>query len=59
MMNDDYKPKCPKCGNTNFIAISDGYVDKADKAIGMIICKDSKCQTIVGCLPRKEIWDEQ
>ncbi|MUL11523.1 hypothetical protein [Aliivibrio fischeri] len=56
MTNDEFKPACHKCGNTNFIAMTNGYVARADLSIGMIICSKEDCQTVVGCLPHKDIW---
>ena len=58
MTNDEFQPECPKCGKSNFVAISNGYVKRADLAIGMIICGEENCQTVVGCLPQNEIWEK-
>ncbi len=58
MTNDEFNPACPKCGNSNFIAINNCYVARADLCIGMIICAKEDCQTVVGCLPHKEIWEK-
>ena len=56
MTNDEFKPACPKCGNINFIALTNGYVARADLSIGMSICSKEDCQTVVGYLPHKDIW---
>lgn len=57
MMNDEYEPSCPKCGGKGFTAIQNPHVARAELAIPMIICSDLKCQTVVGVLPKDEIWD--
>lgn len=58
MMNDEYKPSCPKCGEEGFTAIKNTSVARADLVIPMIICSNLECQTVVGVLPKDEIWDK-
>ncbi|MCD9485457.1 hypothetical protein GLP25_20055 [Photobacterium phosphoreum] len=58
MINDEFKPACPRCGNIKFIAVNNGYVARADFSIGMIICSKENCQTVVGCLPLGDIFEQ-
>lgn len=55
--NDEYKPTCLKCGEGQFVAIQDGRVANADKAIPMIICAKEDCQAVVGVLPFNSVWN--
>ena len=57
MTTNELKPTCPKCGNKNFTAVSNGYVANADLSIAMIICSFKTCHTIVGCLPYDAVWE--
>ncbi|EGR2839471.1 TPA: hypothetical protein ACGF30_000079 [Vibrio cholerae] len=59
MLIDEYRPACPKCGKSGFIAVNNSRVAKADNSIVMIICTDLECQTIVGCLPYDAVYDER
>lgn len=54
----EYKPKCPKCGGINFIAINDQYLQNADKTVALIVCSTGDCETVVGVLPYEAVWDK-
>lgn len=56
--NDEFKPACPRCRNVDFIAVSTS-VQRADSTVAMIICADRDCQTIVGVLPYKAVWEDK
>ena len=51
MMNDEIRPKCPKCGGENFAAVMNRYVLRCAFEVPMIICAELHCQTVVGVLP--------
>ncbi|UQY33560.1 hypothetical protein K8U54_17810 [Pseudomonas fulva] len=55
--NDEYKPKCPKCGGINFAAVHDRYLHNADKSIALIVCADESCEVVVAALPNEAVWD--
>ncbi len=57
MLNDEYHPACPKCGQSGFIAVNNQRVAKADYSVVMIICSDPGCQTVVGCLPYDAVYE--
>ncbi len=56
-MNDEWKPKCPRCRGMNFVTILDTRIKNADKDIALVICSAEDCQTVVGALPYNEVWD--
>ena len=58
MTNDEFRPKCPKCGNEDFVAVSNSYVARTSQPIPMIICADLARQTVVGVLPFKDVFPE-
>ena len=56
MLNDEYRPSCPKCGENGFIAVNNSHIANADNSVVMIICSNLKCQCVVGCLPYETIY---
>jgi hypothetical protein len=57
-MNDEWKPKCPRCRGMNFVTILDRHMTGAAKPIALVICAAEECQTVVGALPYEGAWDE-
>ena len=54
----EYRPKCPNCESINFVAIENRSVLKADSPVGMVICANLACQTVVGVVPKGELWKD-
>ncbi|MFJ1573042.1 hypothetical protein ACIOAU_15885 [Pseudomonas sp. NPDC088322] len=57
-MNDEWKPKCPRCRQMNFVTVLDKYMKNTDKDIALVICANEECQTVVGALPYEAVWDQ-
>lgn len=55
-MMDEIKPRCPKCGESGFEAIENGSVLRADYKVVMIACQNETCRTVIGLMPRKEVF---
>ncbi|WP_339069691.1 hypothetical protein WIN67_17885 [Pseudomonas idahonensis] len=58
MRDDEFKPTCPKCSGIEFVAVSNRYVARTSEAISMVVCADLKCQTVVGVLPKAEVFPD-
>ena len=56
-MNDEWKPKCPRCRGMNFVTVMDRYMN-TDKPIALVLCSAEECQTVVGALPYDAVWGE-
>lgn len=56
--NDEIKPTCPKCGNGDFIAHLDKYIENTDQNIAMIVCKNTDCNAVIGVLPKAEVFPD-
>ncbi len=57
-MNDEWKPKCPRCRGMNFVAVLDRNMQSADKGIALVICAVEECQTVISALPYDAVWDQ-
>lgn len=57
-MNDEWKPKCPRCRGMNFVTVLDDHMSGADKQVALVICSSDECQTVVGALPASAVWDD-
>ena len=57
-MNDEWKPKCPRCRGMNFVTVLDRYMKNTDKDVALVICSEEECQTVVGALPYNAVWDQ-
>lgn len=58
MLNDEYRPTCPKCSQTGFHAVHNKRITGVDKCPVMIICSDVTCQTVVGVLASSDVYDD-
>jgi len=57
MLNDEYRPSCPKCEGVNFKAVLNTRITNVDKAPVMVICAKLSCQTVVGVLAYDDVYN--
>jgi hypothetical protein len=57
-MNDEWKPKCPRCRGMNFTTVYDRHMQNTDKGVALVICTVEECQTVIGALPYDAVWDQ-
>ena len=58
MRDDEFTPKCPKCGHAAFVAVNNAYVHRTSFAIPMIVCANLECQAVLGVLPKEAVWPD-